>query len=40
MDLWPKSLEYQKEAIWLEWAVFIPIFGIAVIAIISSALGG
>lgn len=40
MDLWPKSLEYQQEAIWVEWAVFLPIFGIAVIAIISSAFGG
>jgi succinate dehydrogenase / fumarate reductase, cytochrome b subunit len=40
MDLWPKSLEHQKEAIWLEWAVFIPIFGIAAFVIIQSALGG
>ena len=40
MDLWPKSLEHQKEAIWIEWAVFIPIFGIAVFAILSSAFGG
>ena len=40
MDLWPKSLEHQKEAIWLEWAVFIPIFGIAALVIVRSALGG
>ena len=40
MDLWPKSLEHQKEAIWLEWAVFIPIFGIAAFVILRSALGG
>ena len=40
MDLWPKSLEYQKEAIWIEWAVFIPVFGIAAFVILSSALGG
>src|SRR5215208_527378 len=37
VDLWPRLLEHQREAIWVEWAVFIPIFGIAVFAIISSA---
>lgn len=40
MDLWPRSLVYQKEAIWIEWAVFIPVFGIAAFVILSSALGG
>lgn len=40
LDLWPKLLEYSREAIWLEWAVFIPIFGIAVFVIVTSALGG
>jgi len=40
MDLWPKLLEYQNEAIWLEWAVFIPIFGIAAFVIVRSAMGG
>ena len=40
VDLFPKLLEHQQEAIWLEWAVFIPVFGIAAFVIISSALGG
>ncbi|MBE0669030.1 MAG: hypothetical protein IH588_00450 [Anaerolineales bacterium] len=40
LDLWPKLLDYQKEAIWLEWAVFIPLFGISVFVIMNSALGG
>ena len=40
LDLWPKLIEYQREAIWVEWFVFLPIFGIAVIVIISTALGG
>jgi succinate dehydrogenase / fumarate reductase cytochrome b subunit len=40
LDLWPKLLEHQQEAIWVEWAIFIPVFGIAVFAIISSAFGG
>ncbi len=40
LDLWPKLIEYQREAIWVEWAVFIPVYGFAVFVIISTALGG
>lgn len=40
LDLWPKLLEYQREAIWVEWAVFLPIFGLAVMVILRTALGG
>jgi succinate dehydrogenase / fumarate reductase cytochrome b subunit len=40
LDFWPKLLEYQREAIWVEWFVFLPVFGLAVIAIVNTALGG
>ena len=40
LDLWPKLLDYQKEAISIEWAVFIPLFGISVFVIMTTALGG
>jgi succinate dehydrogenase / fumarate reductase cytochrome b subunit len=40
LDLFPKLLEYSREAIWIEWAVFIPVYGIAVLVIVQSALGG
>jgi succinate dehydrogenase / fumarate reductase, cytochrome b subunit len=40
LDLFPKMLDYQTEAIWIEWAVFIPLFGISVFVIISTTLGG
>ena len=40
VDLFPSLLEHQTEAIWVEWAVFIPIFGIAAFVILTSALGG
>jgi len=40
LDLWPKLIEHQREAIWVEWAVFLPIYAIAVIVIIRTALGG
>ena len=40
LDLWPKLIEHQREAIWLEWLVFLPIYGMAVYVIVSTALGG
>lgn len=40
LDLFPKLLDYQTEAIWIEWALFIPLFGISVFVILKTALGG
>ncbi len=40
LDLWPKLLEHQREAIWVEWAVFIPVYSFAVFVILTTALGG
>jgi succinate dehydrogenase / fumarate reductase cytochrome b subunit len=39
VDLFPKLLVHQREAIWVEWAVFIPIFLLAVFVIIRTAGG-
>jgi succinate dehydrogenase / fumarate reductase cytochrome b subunit len=40
LDLWPKLIEHQREAIWLEWIVFLPVYGIAVYVILQNGLGG
>jgi succinate dehydrogenase / fumarate reductase cytochrome b subunit len=40
LDLWPKLLEYQREAIWLEWFIFLPIFGMVVFILVLSGLAG
>ena len=40
LDLWPKLIEYQREAIWLEWCVFLPLFGLSVYMLVSGGLGG
>ena len=40
LDLSPKMLEYQREATWAQWAVFIPLYGFAVFSIITAAFGG
>lgn len=39
IDLFPRLLVHQREAIWVEWAVFLPIFAIAVYVIMSTAGG-
>ena len=39
IDLFPKLLVHQREAIWVEWAVFLPLFAIAVFVIIRTAGG-
>ncbi len=40
IDLFPRLLPHETEAIWIEWAVFIPVFGIAAFVILRSGLGG
>ena len=38
LDLWPKLLMYQREAIWLEWAVFLPLYAFSVIVIVTNGV--
>jgi len=40
LDLWPKFLTYQREAIWLQWVIFIPLYGMILYFMISNALVG
>jgi succinate dehydrogenase / fumarate reductase cytochrome b subunit len=40
LDLWPKLLEYQREATWVQWVVFIALYGFAVFSILTSTFGG
>jgi len=40
LDLWPKLMEYQREAIWLEWCIFLPVYGMALFVIIRGGMGG
>jgi len=40
LDLRPELLQYQREAIWLQWAVFIPLYGLTVFLIIQLGLSG
>lgn len=38
-DLWPKLIEYQRQTLQVEWAVFALIYGFAVFVVIRNALG-
>ena len=40
LDLWPKSLKYQREATWLQWIVLIPLYGMTVFIMIQRGLSG
>jgi len=40
MDLWPALLVHQREAIWLEWMIFLPVYGLAAFVILSTGMGG
>lgn len=38
LDLWPRLIAHQREAIWLQWAVFLPLFAFAVFVILRTAV--
>ncbi len=40
LDLFPKLLPHQREFLWAEMAVFIPLYAIAVLIIVRNGLGG
>jgi len=40
LDLFPKLIAHYREAIWIEWTVFIVVYGFSVFVIIKTALGG
>jgi succinate dehydrogenase / fumarate reductase cytochrome b subunit len=37
LDIFPDLIEHQREAIWIEWAVFLPLFAFAVFVIVRTA---
>lgn len=40
LDLFPKLLPHLREAIWVEMAVFVPVYALAVFVIVTTGLGG
>jgi succinate dehydrogenase / fumarate reductase cytochrome b subunit len=40
LDTWPQLLEYQRESTWLEWAIFIPVYGMTLLVMILRSISG
>jgi succinate dehydrogenase / fumarate reductase, cytochrome b subunit len=40
LDFWPQFLKYQREATWVQWALIIPIYGMAIYFMVTNALAG
>ena len=40
MDLFPGLIRYQKELIWLQWLIFIPVYGLPVFIMLQNGIAG
>ncbi|MEA3349192.1 MAG: hypothetical protein U9Q82_01070 [Chloroflexota bacterium] len=40
LDVWPKILRYQREMIWLQWLVIIPVYGLVIFIMIQRLIAG
>jgi succinate dehydrogenase / fumarate reductase cytochrome b subunit len=40
LDIWPKFLKYEREAVYLLWAIFIPIYALTVFLIVMKGITG
>jgi succinate dehydrogenase / fumarate reductase cytochrome b subunit len=40
LDIWPNFQVFQREALWLQWLVFIPVYGLTVFILVQRALTG
>lgn len=40
LDTYPKLIQYQREATWLQWLIFIPIYGLTLLVLIQRGLSG
>ena len=40
LDTWPQLLQYQREVTWLQWLIFIPVYGLTIFIMIQVALSG
>ena len=40
LDIWPRFLMYQREALWLEWFIILPVYGLTIFILIKNSLAG
>lgn len=40
LDTWPRLIEYQHEVTWLQWVIFIVIYGLTVFIMVMRTISG
>ena len=40
LDTWPQLLEYQREVIWLQWLIFVPVYGLTIAVMVLGLISG
>jgi succinate dehydrogenase / fumarate reductase cytochrome b subunit len=40
LDIWPRFLTYEREALWLEWLILLPVYGLTVFILFQRSLAG
>ena len=40
LDVWPRLIKYTREAVYLQWAIFVPIYILTVYLIVTNGLSG
>jgi succinate dehydrogenase / fumarate reductase cytochrome b subunit len=40
LDMWPKFIQYQREATWLEWFIILPVYGLTAFIMIQRFITG
>jgi succinate dehydrogenase / fumarate reductase cytochrome b subunit len=40
MDLFPSLIRFQRELVWLQWIVFVPVYSFPVVVMVSTAITG
>jgi succinate dehydrogenase / fumarate reductase cytochrome b subunit len=40
LDIWPRLLPFQRESLWLEWAIFIPVYALTIFILVSHGVAG
>jgi succinate dehydrogenase / fumarate reductase cytochrome b subunit len=40
LDVWPQFQQFQREALWLQWIIFIPVYGLTVFVLVWRTLAG
>jgi succinate dehydrogenase / fumarate reductase cytochrome b subunit len=40
LDVWPSALRFQREALWLQWVIFVPVYGLTIFILVYTGLIG